>query len=46
VKQTTVYMTSFDRSRIEEVRELVQEKIADYVWLTPMSKKGPPKRCR
>lgn len=46
VKQTTVYMTSFDRSRIEEVRELVQEKIADYVWLTPMSRKGPPKRCR
>ncbi len=46
VKQTTVYMTSFDRSRIEDVRELVREKIADYVWLTPMSPKGPPKRCR
>lgn len=46
VKQTTVYMTSFDRSRIEDVRELVREKIADYVWLTPMSQKGPPKRCR
>lgn len=46
VKQTTVYMTSFDRSRIEDVRELVREKIADYIWLTPMSQKGPPKRCR
>jgi uncharacterized iron-regulated protein len=46
VKQTTVYMTSFDRSRLEDIRELVREKIADYVWLTPMSQKGPPKRCR
>jgi len=46
VKQTTVYMTSFDRSRIEDIRELVREKIADYVWLTPMSQKGPPRRCR
>jgi hypothetical protein len=46
VKQTTIYMTSFDKSRIEDVRELVREKIADYVWLTPMSQKGPPKRCR
>jgi len=46
VKQTTIYMTSLDKSRIEDVRELVREKIADYVWLTPMSQKGPPKRCR
>ena len=46
VKQTTVYMTSFDKSRIEDVSELVRERIADYVWLTPMSQKGPPKRCR
>ncbi|MBM4126109.1 MAG: ChaN family lipoprotein [Nitrospira sp.] len=46
VKQTTIYMTSFDKSRIEDIRELVREKIADYIWLTPMSQKGPPKRCR
>lgn len=46
VKQTTIYMTSFDASRIEEIRELVRERIADYIWLTPMSVKGPPQRCR
>ena len=46
VKQTTVYMMSFDMSRLEEIREFVRERIADYVWLTPMSSKGPPQRCR
>ncbi|MDH4236623.1 MAG: ChaN family lipoprotein [Nitrospira sp.] len=46
VKYTTIYMTSFDESRIEEVQELVRAKIADYIWLTPMSAKGPPQRCR
>lgn len=46
VKQTTIYMTSFDTSRLEEIRELVREGIADYIWLTPMSAKGPPQRCR
>lgn len=46
VNQTTIYMTSFDASRIEEIRELMRERIADYIWLTPMSAKGPPQRCR
>jgi uncharacterized iron-regulated protein len=46
VKQTTIYMTSFDPSRLEEIRELAREKIADSIWLTPMSAKGPPQRCR
>ncbi|MBH0195149.1 MAG: ChaN family lipoprotein [Nitrospira sp.] len=46
VKQTTVYMTSFDSSRLEDIRELAREKIADFIWLTPMSAKGPPPRCR
>jgi uncharacterized iron-regulated protein len=46
VQQTTIYMTSFDASRIEEIREFARERIADYIWLTPMSEKGPPKRCR
>jgi uncharacterized iron-regulated protein len=46
VKQTTIYLTSFDQSRIEDIREMVREKIADYIWLTPMTQKGPPKRCR
>ena len=46
VKHTTIYMTSFDSSRAEDIRELAREKIADYIWLTPMSAKGPPPRCR
>lgn len=46
VKHTTIYMMSFDSSRVEDIRELAREKIADYIWLTPMSAKGPPPRCR
>lgn len=46
VRQTTIYMTSFDPSRFDDIRELVREGIADYIWLTPMSKKGSPQRCR
>ena len=45
-KQVTVYMTSFDTSRLEDIRESVRERIADYIWLTPMGRKGPPPRCR
>ena len=46
IKYTTVYMTSFDTSRLDDIRESVHERIADYIWLTPMGKKGPPQRCR
>ncbi len=46
VKQTTIYMMSFDPSRAEDIRELAREKIADFIWLTPMSAKGQPQRCR
>ena len=46
VRQTTIYMTSFDPSRLDDIRELVRERIADYIWLTPMSRKGSPQRCR
>lgn len=46
VKHTTIYMMSFDSSRFEDIRELAREKIADYIWLTPMSAKGPAQRCR
>jgi len=46
VKQITIYLTSFDVSRTKEVEDLVRERIADYVWLTPMSGKGPPRPCR
>ncbi|MCP9440228.1 MAG: ChaN family lipoprotein [Nitrospira sp.] len=46
VKQTTVYLMSYDERKTDEIREHMRERIADYIWLTPMSKKGPPQRCR
>jgi uncharacterized iron-regulated protein len=45
VRQVSVYMTSFDVGRIEEFQDMLREKIADYLWLTPVSAKGPPRRC-
>lgn len=46
VRQVTVYLTSFEESRTDEIRHLMEEGIADYVWLTPVSDNGPPRRCR
>ena len=46
VKQATIYLTSFDGATTERIEELLQERIADYIWLTPMPEKGPPKPCR
>ena len=46
VKQTTVYLTSFEPGRAEEIRELLRDGIADYVWLTSLSAHGAPRRCR
>ena len=46
LKQTTIYMLSFDSSKTEDVRTLMQEPIADYIWLTPMGKARPVKPCR
>jgi uncharacterized iron-regulated protein len=46
VKQTTVYMTSFDPASPGDVTDLLRESIADYIWLTPMSAYGPATRCR
>jgi len=45
VRQISIFMTSFDVGRIEEFKEMTREKIADYIWLTPVSAKGPPRRC-
>ena len=45
VRQVSVYMTSFEEGRIEEFQDMIREKIADYLWLTPVSAKGPPRRC-
>jgi uncharacterized iron-regulated protein len=45
VHQISIYMTSFDVGRIEELQDMVREKVADYLWLTPVSAKGLPRRC-
>ena len=45
VRQVSVYMTSFDRTRSEEIQGMIREKVADYLWLTPVSAKGLPRRC-
>ena len=46
VKQTTVYLTSVEPGRAEEIRELLRDAVADYVWLTPLSAHGAPRQCR
>jgi uncharacterized iron-regulated protein len=46
VRQTSIYMTSFEQGRLDDLNELIADKIADYVWLTPVSAQGPPRRCR
>jgi uncharacterized iron-regulated protein len=45
VRQISVYMTSFEVRRSEELQGMIREKLADYLWLTPVSAKGPPRRC-
>ena len=45
VRQISVYMTSFEVGRIEELQGMIDEKVADYLWLTPVSAKGLPRRC-
>jgi uncharacterized iron-regulated protein len=45
VRQVSVYMTSFDVGRSEELQGMIREKVADYLWLTPVSAKGLPRRC-
>ncbi len=46
VRQATIYLLSFDSSKTEDVRTLMQDPIADYIWLTPMNKARPVKPCR
>jgi uncharacterized iron-regulated protein len=46
VKQSTIYMMSFERGKASDIRALIQEPIADYIWLTPMGKPTSAKPCR
>lgn len=40
IAQVTVYMASFDHTRIEDIQDLVHDGIADYVWLTPSASRA------
>jgi uncharacterized iron-regulated protein len=46
IRQATVYLTSYDAGRIDDIRGLIDEPIADYLWLTPAAESGPVQRCR
>jgi uncharacterized iron-regulated protein len=46
VRQRSIYMTSYEKDRASELEEMIRDKIADYVWLTPIGAQGPPRRCR
>lgn len=46
VRQRTIYLVAYDPNRPEAIHELLKEPIADYVWLTPLSAHGPPRRCK
>lgn len=45
-RQITVYLIAYEPGRADEIRQLLHERIADYVWLTPLSAHGPPRRCK
>ena len=46
VRQISIYMTSYEQGRLEDVSEMLAGKIADYIWLTPATAEGMPRRCR
>lgn len=46
IQQTTVYMMSFETNKADHARALMEDPIADYIWLTPMGKATPAKPCR
>ncbi len=45
VKSVTVYLIALDLNRQEEVRQAIKDRIADYIWLTPLGPRGPQRRC-
>jgi uncharacterized iron-regulated protein len=46
VRQVSIYMTSYEEGRLEDLREMLTGRIADYIWLTPVTAEGMPRRCR
>src|SRR5213594_1480653 len=45
LRQRTLYLMSYEPKRQDEIRTLLAQSIADYVWLTPLSAHGSPRRC-
>jgi uncharacterized iron-regulated protein len=46
IRQASIYMTSYDQGRREDLHEMLTSRIADYIWLTPVTPEGMPRRCR
>ncbi|MFO0774962.1 MAG: ChaN family lipoprotein [Nitrospiraceae bacterium] len=46
VKIVTIQMASALQDRADLLREWLDGKIADYIWLTDVGDHGPPARCR
>ncbi len=46
LKQVTIYLTSFEPSRTEELHDWLDRKIGDFVWLTALGAGGAPRRCK
>lgn len=45
IRQITIYLTSYEEGRRDDLHDLLKDKIADYVWLTPVGPGGMPRRC-
>ncbi|MDE0144851.1 MAG: ChaN family lipoprotein [Nitrospira sp.] len=45
VKDVTVYLHALDSEHPEDVDHLIDERIADYVWLTALGPQGRQPRC-
>ena len=45
IRQSTIYMTSYEEGRSDDLHDMLTAKIADYIWLTPSSPGGMPRRC-
>ena len=45
LRQVTIYLAGIDPGRPQDIQDLLQSSIADYVWLTPLNPRGPSRRC-
>ena len=45
IKQVTVYLHALDPEHPEDVEHLIEEQIADFIWLTALGPQGRQPRC-